>query len=169
MKRPKASQRRPNADLEPVDWQEAHSPTEAVEVRTGLRGRTKVRCRQRKADAALFAAMTPAQEHAAMAVAALYQQAVSPVGARISAYEPTVGQGSGTADAAMLRSVAAAQDLRDWAKAVRRDGLSLPAVYEVLGEGMSCAAVDKARRQQKGWAMSNLLASLDLWGETGRI
>ena len=147
------------AEMEPADWQETHSPTEAVEVTIskGTR-RTQERCRRRKEDARIWEAMTPNQERAAVWIHAALSQVLGDVAVRISRYD----QGRRGVDHsddpewhARLR-----EGYRQWVAAALDSGFVASDVIQILGHGETLSEQDERIRQRKGRAKQHLLHAL---------
>ena len=149
------------AGLEPADWQERHSATEAVEVRIS-QNRVTTRCRRRKIDARMWEAMSPRQERAADAIFAGFGVLVN--GARIKT-QSLIRVDRGTASQADASDYEAVLIRRyvEWADRATAEGLSASDVVQVLVHGESCAQQDRRLRQGNGKALLHLLEALDLY------
>ena len=144
---------------QPADWQETHSPTEAVEVTIskGTR-RTQERCRRRKEDARIWEAMSPNQERAAVWIHAALAQVLGDVAVRISRYDQGRRGTSHSDDPewqARLR-----EGYRKWAAVALDRGFVVSDVNQILGHGETLSEQDERIRQRKGRAKQHLLHAL---------
>lgn len=158
--------------LEPLDHQQAHSPTRPVElvvrrelVSDGRGGISHVAVTRRQGmrrlvDARLWESLAPGPQRAAERIAAGFAVLSRGLGAKTSALgRPRI---DGTP-----READYAQDLVDdyfrWGRACGREGVEHAAVMDVLGYGFSCAETDRRRRRRKGWAAAELRRALGLY------
>lgn len=158
---------------EATDWQEGHSPTEAVLVRVSDK-RQKEQSRRRKQDARLFDAIEAAGlERPAIWVIRGFEALTGPVSVRIASLEARVsGRGDREermARAAMLRAeeIGAIAKMKDayvsWGAECTRRGISHAAIVDVLCFGKTPNQVDKDRRKWNGWAKDNMMRGLQLF------
>lgn len=167
MRKPKPARQRsrapsPSAEREPADWQEAHSPTEAVIVRID-RGRTRQAGRRRKSDARMWEAMSPRQESAAEAIAAGFALVAGEIGVRTQAFQ-RLGRGLSAPDAARAdRQAVLVHRYHDWARRSGERGLVVADVLQILAHGESCHQQDRRTHKRNGTALGHLLEALDLY------
>lgn len=143
---------------DPYDWQEAHSPTEFVEVKISEE-RTTQMCRRRKLDARLIEGMTTWEQDAANLI---YEGHVLLAGA--SGYKPQSFERKEPARETLAERQADVMDAY-WAWSIRalREKLQPSAVVLILANGWTCRDVDSFRRKRKGWASENLKECLRLY------
>lgn len=158
--------------LEPLDHQQAHSPTGPVElamrrelVSDGRGGVSHVAVTRRQGvrrlvDARLWESLAPGPQRAAERIAAGFAILSRGLGAKTSAIgRPRI---DGTP-----READYAQDLVDdyfrWGRACGREGLEHAAVMDVLGYGFSCGETDRRRRRRKGRTAAELRRALALY------
>lgn len=158
--------------LEPLDHQQAHSPTRPVEivvrhdvVSDGRGGVSHVAVTRRQGvrrllDARLWESLAPGPQRAAERIAAGFAILSRGLGAKTSAIgRPRI---DGTP-----READYAQDLVDdyfrWGRACGREGVDHAAAMDVLGYGFSCGETDRRRRRRKGWTAAELRRALALY------
>ena len=149
--------------IEPHDWQERHSPTEAVEVRIDHR-RTKQVCTRRKPDARMFNAMTLAEQKAADRIRAAVLLRIGEVACKVQ--DPNRLHGRAAEEPECAKVDWERQLLRDydrWIAAARAQGLSPSDVIQIIVHGQSCAQQDRERRQRNGTAKAHLIQALALF------
>ena len=142
---------------QPADWQEWHSPTEAVEVVIS-KTRTKQQCRRRKEDARIWEAMTPNQERAAYWIYAALLQVLGDVAVRISRYE----QGRRGVDHSddPEWQVRVREGYRKWLAVADDKGFVAGDVIQILAHGETLVDQDRRIRQRNGRARDHLLRAL---------
>lgn len=144
----------------PADWQEAHSPTEAVRLE-GPDGR-KQTCRRRKQDSRLWEALDAEQTRAAQILAQTVEQLAAPVRPAVSRMDglpPGTGHPEAESEPELMRR------LRDmyvaWAERCKGHGVDHTVVVDVLVLGRPLSGVDRDRRRRKGWTRQELGLALD--------
>lgn len=146
----------------PQDLQERHSPTEKVLVR--INAEKKLHQSQRRiVDARLWESMTPAQQEAAISIAAAHEMMGRGMGYVTSNWQRIPGcrgpAGVSEAHARMMNNYI------DWAQKCAKQKVSHAMVLDVLCFGYSCRAVDRDRRLKNGSARENLMQGLTLYCE----
>ena len=150
------------ASMEPEDWQEQHSPTEAVEVRFNQARRVYVElCRRRALDARLLDDMTSEQLIACQRIVDGFQAIVGPVQAKTASLERIDGDRGPDADHTRRHGLIA--NYRGWAKRCHIERLYPHWAVEILAMGKTCAEVDAERRCRKGTARDNLFECLSVY------
>lgn len=139
---------------EPADWQEVHSPTEAVTVRlTGTRH--KIQSRQRKADCRLFDGLLPDDVEAMVEINFVYNS--FPGKPNIMMYCPDYVPGTGE------RSMKALELRRLYFEWAVIPSFNHAAAMDIIGLGKGLRQVDRERRKQNGWSKENVKAGLKEW------
>lgn len=148
--------------MEPADWQERHSPTEAVTVRiTG--SRRQETARRRKSDARIFERLLhDDQQQAAVEINDAFNAITGHVGCRIMVYEPDYVPGTGDKGHRMdiLR-----RTYMEWADIGDKGKFSHAAALDIICYGKGLREVDSGRRKAHGFAKTNLVNALDVWCE----
>jgi hypothetical protein len=157
----------PWTDWQP-DWrgtphglQERHSPTEDFSLRLSA-GREQRSGRRRITDARLWAAMSPAQQDAAIEIAALFEALSRGIGYTSSDWTRLRGGGGGNPAEIQGRLFTG---YADWARRCHKAGVSHSMILDILAFGFSCHALDRDRRARPGWSRRNLLKGLALYCE----
>lgn len=146
---------------EPADWQERHSPTEAVNVRFDTAKRTTIEiCRRRIVDARLWDAMRAEEQTAAERIYCGFVLISGPSLVKCVTLERVDGK---TANGAANGIRDLSDDYWDWAKTAQRERVRVAEVLDILVFGKSCAQVDRERRQRKGVARGNLFDGLGVY------
>lgn len=147
---------------EPADWQEAHSPTQAVMVQIDSK-RTRQAGRRRKADARMWEAMSPRQEAAADAIASAVALITGEVAIRTQSFQ-RLGRGHTRPDEDRVsRQATLVQRYQAWCERAGERELNVSDVLQILVHGESCHQQDRRIRRRNGTALHNLLEALDLY------
>lgn len=145
-------------DLQPHDWQEAHSPTEFVEVKISGQRTTQL-CRRRKTDARLIDSLSPHEQDAAGLIYAGFEVLTKGMGHKVQTFERR--------DPGRETQVERQQRLVDnfwrWSIEAQRERIQVSAVLDILAFGRGCREVETRRRKRNGWAKENLLSGLRLY------
>jgi hypothetical protein len=149
--------------MEPCDWQEFHSPTEAIVIKlTGLRGVQK--CKRRKSDARIWEKIEAEKlEKAAIRIVRGFDYITNPVQIKGISLEMRVSEGGKKLDDVedwLSYLSRCADDYIAWGNRCIKLGINVSAVMDILGYGMGARAVDNLRRKRHGWAMENLIDGL---------
>lgn len=154
-------------ELEPVDWQERHSPTVEYTVRGDVRvdGTLKVRrevigvARRRHSDARLFDSLGEQQQKAMQEIERAHKHHVRGLGVQARRYDVMVSPGVFDLDAV--------EDLlsqyMQWREESVGKGIDVEAVMSIVVDGFYPRTVDRARQRRHGWARDQLDRALDLW------
>jgi hypothetical protein len=148
-------------NMEPADYQETHSPTEATEVRIrvdGTRRVTREVARRRKPDARLWSSMRPEQEAAAENVAAAWYLITGEVGCKVAKLQPG---GGGRRDSLTERATQLVEAYMAWARDLDERSLNKVAAIAVLLGNETMRDAERSRRKRNGWARDNLMDCLD--------
>lgn len=146
----------------PHALQERHSPTEGVSLRLSP-GRAQEAGRRRITDARLWAALAPAQQDAALEIAAVFEALSRGIGYSSSDWTRVRG-GSGGVNPAEIQGRLFA-GYADWTCRCHKAGVSHSMILDILVFGFSCHALDRDRRAKPGWSRRNLLKGLALYCE----
>ena len=147
---------------EPADWQETHSPTEAVMLQIDSK-RTRQAGRRRKADSRMWEAMSPRQEAAAEAIAAAVALVAGEVGIRTQSFQ-RLGRGLSRPDEARAnRQASLVQRYHAWCQRAGERELCVSDVLQILVHGESCHQQDRRTRRRNGTALAHLLEALELY------
>ena len=147
---------------EPADWQEQHSPTEAVEVRIDHQ-RTKQTATRRKMDARMWDAMTRAEEQAAECILAAVLIRTGEVGIKARRFDRSVPGPDCSASDRAGRQADLLRRYDRWVQHARTEGLSPSDVIQIIVHGQSCGQQDRDRRQRNGTAKAHLIKALTLF------
>ena len=147
---------------EPDDWQERHSPTEAVEVRIDQK-RTKQTAIRRKMDARMWDAMTLAEERAAECILAAVLIRTGEVGVKVQRFDKSPPGPDCAASDRADRQADLLQRYDRWVEDARLEGLSPSDVIQIIVHGQSCGQQDRERRQRNGTAKAHLIQALALF------
>lgn len=158
-------------ELEPLDWQESHSPTEAVIVTISASGRrVKEQCRRRKADARIWNDMTPDQEKAANRILEGYTLNGGQIGFKTMAFALAKFGKSYDGDCVeaeiLKRQMTIALAYREWCKESTLNNINL---FDLLGylSGLDTLSdLDKKNGVRPGGARRNLFSGLDIYVKT---
>lgn len=165
----RATAKRRSREPDALDWQEAHSATEAVDVEVtvpgddGATARAKVRTRRRKPDARLWGQMSPDQETAANRILEGWLLTGGVIGCRTMPFEHRargrVALVEGIARQEYERAVTRA--FKDWVRDCRREGIQAMDVIDYLAGGVTLDSLDERNGRRKGQARSILFAAFD--------
>lgn len=157
---------------QPADWQETHSPTEAVEVTIskGTR-RTQERCRRRQVDALLWRAVEGEngeyrhRAKAAECIEKAFALVTQGVCVKIQSF-----QRNGLAYHADWRAQQAelVDWYQEWARGAEDAGLNVSDVLQILVHGEPLRDQDKRNRQKNGRATEHLIESLEVYAKLRR-
>jgi hypothetical protein len=142
------------------DWQETHSPTEPVSLRSGD-GRTRHATQRRVTDAKLWDNMTTQQQDAALEIALAFEVMGRGLGYATSDWTRVPG-GGGNAGEAHGRLI---NDYIGWTVACHKNKISHSMIIDILVYGFSCRALDRDRRVKTGTARQNLIEGLILYAK----
>ena len=149
-------------DLEPADWQERHSPTEAVMLHIDSK-RNRQAGRRRKADARMWEAMSPRQEAAAEAIAAAVALIAGEVGIRTQSFQ-RLGRGlSRPNDAKANHQATLVQRYHAWCARAGEREFNVSDVLQILVHAESCHQQDRRTRRRNGTALAHLLEALEVY------
>lgn len=148
--------------MEPADYQEVHSPTEATTVRVRIEGSKRVSrevARRRKPDARLWSAMRPEQEAAAENIAAAWYLITGEVGCKVARFEPG---GGGRRESTTERATRLVAAYMAWARDLDERGYPhRVAAMSVLLGNETMRHAERIRNRRNGWARENLMEALD--------
>ena len=145
---------------EPInEFQEAHSPTEAVTVRlTG--SRRKETARRRTTAVRLFDGLLEEHQDAMLDINDAFNDITGHVGGNIMLYEPDYVPGTGERGA---RKDIRRRTYMEWAGLGVGGKFNHGAALDIIAFGKDLKTVDTNRRKRHGWAKENLIAALDEW------
>ncbi|MDD9901564.1 MAG: hypothetical protein OXT65_11330 [Alphaproteobacteria bacterium] len=143
----------------PHDFQEAQAPSETVTVRLSAT-RQQDTSRRRIVDARLWAAFSPAQQDAALHIAAAYEALGRGLGFTTSDWQRIPSTGGGNASEFHARQI---KRYIAWTKECHREKIRHAMIVDILVFGLSLGESDKSRRVRKGTSRQNLLDGLDLY------
>lgn len=146
----------------PHDFQESHSPTEAVVHRVSSEKDLR-KSRRRIVDARLWSAMETQQQQAALEIALAFETMGRGLGYVVSDWQRVPGA-SGPSSAAEAHS-RLIHSYVDWTKRCHKDGVSHSMIVDILVFGFTCRALDRDRRVRAGTSRENLMAGLALYCE----
>jgi len=151
-----AKQKSPLPDAH--DWQERHSPTKPVSLRSGD-GSSRHSTQRRVTDAKLWENMTAQQQDAALEIALAFEVMGRGLGYATSDWTRVPG-GGGNAGEAHGRLI---NDYIGWTVACQKHKVSHSMIIDILVYGFSCRALDSDRRVKTGAARQNLIEGLMLY------
>ena len=142
-------------DLDPLDWQERHSPTEAVEVRvTGERRR--VATRRRKQDARVFDGLSSYHEQAMMDILAAFLYVIGGAGYRSFRYERIIpGARPLHGNEEKLR-----EHYKEWIDMGARGAFKLKPALAIIVEAKSYTITASLFNKRRSWVKDNFHDSL---------
>jgi hypothetical protein len=145
--------------MEPADWQDRHSPTEAVTIRV-TSGRRQETARRRKSAVRLFDGLLEEEQDAMQEINDAFNAITGHVAGNIMLYEPDYVPGTGERGHRMdiLR-----RTYMEWAETGVRGKFSHAAALDLICYGKTLEIVDSERRKRHGWARENLRDALDAW------
>ncbi|MFH1159225.1 MAG: hypothetical protein V1721_10170 [Pseudomonadota bacterium] len=144
----------------PQDAQERHSPTEQVSVRLTAEKQMH-RSQRRIVDARLWDAMTPAQQDAAVEIAAAFEMMGRGMGYVLSNWQRIPGcRGQSNISEAHARMM---NVYMAWAQECAKKKISHAMTVDVLCFGFSCRMIDRDRRLKNGSTRENLMRGLSLY------
>ena len=144
----------------PQDTQENHSPTMKVAVR--LKDEKQMhKSRRRIVDARLWAAMSPAQQDAAIEIASAFEMIGRGMGYVLSNWQRIPGcKGQSNISEAHTRMM---NVYMEWAQKCEKKKISHAMTVDVLCFGFSCRMIDRDRRMKNGSTRENLMRGLSLY------
>lgn len=158
--RAKGQRRKPRRDRDPIEWQEEHSPTEAVMVKID---NTRVRqmCVRRKQDARLFESLDADQERAAGWIIAGIVAVTGSISHGVQRFERVACGMAPDQREAFLED--ARRSFVAWFRQCKARGVSYGAVLDIVVDGLGATETDRKHRKRNGWAAEQLRDGLDLF------
>lgn len=155
------------AEMEPADWQERHSPTEAVEVTIskGTR-RTQEQCRRRQVDAQLWRTIEGenAEYRRRAKAAELIERAVSLITQGVCIKIQSFQRAGLSYHAGWrARQAELVEWYQEWAREAEREGLNVSDVLQILVHGEALRDQDRRNRQRNGRAIQHLIEALEVY------
>ncbi len=147
--------------MEPAQWQEQHSGTEAVVVNISS-GRQTELTRRRAIDARVWDSFTPEQEAAALDIRAAFEIIAGEVSIRTAMYEERVSRGDHATEE-NTRLVILQEHYWRWGRECKMQGVSHSAAMDVLFFHLPISEVDRTRKMKAPWARNNLVSALNLY------
>jgi hypothetical protein len=154
-----------------LEWQEFHSPTEAVEITISLATRrVKESCRRRKADARVWNAMSPDQELAAERILKGFLLCGGAIGCRTMPYNLSLTSGSMSSEEGfdtqyIQMQVEIANRYREWTLTAQKGKISVGDIVGYLSGLDTLNDLDKFNRVREGTARKNLFEGIDLYNK----
>lgn len=142
------------------DWQERHSPTQAVDIKLGA-GKTRHSTQRRITDARLRDSLTGQQQDAALEISLAFEMMGRGLGYATSDWTRVPGGGGNIGDA-HARLIG---DYVSWTKICHAEKISHSMIIDILVYGFSCRALDRDRRMRGGASKNNLLGGLTLYAD----
>lgn len=143
------------SEFEALQWQERHSPTEAISVRL-TRDRLVVQSLRRVLDARLFDALDDDQLKAAEIINRGFRAITQQVAIRTMKFDRVI---AGESDSEWQhRSIEA---YRRWLASAPRFAFEVDVVLDVIVLGKSLRETDRDRRRPRGFARLHLTRGLD--------
>jgi hypothetical protein len=142
------------------EWQERHSPTQAVDIKIGG-GKTRHSTQRRVTDARLWDALSDQQQDAALEISLAFEMMGRGLGYATSDWTKIPGGGGNIGDA-HARLIG---DYVAWTRLCHAEKTSHSMIIDILVYGFSCRALDRDRRVRAGASKNNLLSGLTLYAD----
>ena len=144
-----------------LDYQESHSPTEAIVNKISAERNTEI-TRRRALDSRLFDSLSQEQQEAMFAIRSAWEIMTNDVTIRTQQLGVRV-QSSRHSDTETERAIRLQQDYRRWQSLCQQDGVVISAALDVIVWNATITSVDKGRGWKAPRGRNNFTRSLDLY------